>query len=64
MTAVRRVTPYDLAEAKICIDVSDRKYSHVTQTGVDEAGAICTVTFNATQTYGSNGQPKDSDNDK
>jgi hypothetical protein len=64
MTEAMRVTPRDLADAKICIDVTGRKYSHVTQTGVDQAGAISTITWNATQTYNTNGQPKDSDNDK
>lgn len=63
-STARKLTPAQIAQSKITLDVSARAYSHETQTGLDKAGVIYMTTFNATQTFNSKGQPADKDNDK
>ena len=63
-STARKITPAQIAQPKTTLDVGSQVYSHETQSSQGKAGAIYMVTFNATQTFNSKGQPSDSDNDK
>jgi len=57
-------TPVSISRPKKIFSVDDGDYSHFTQTRWNYSDAtVMGVTFNRTRTYGSNGSPKDSDND-
>lgn len=61
----RKVTPFDLGKAKVRVNVAERSYSHLQQSNINaETDIFLGVTYNTTQTFGSNGQPNDKDNDK
>jgi hypothetical protein len=60
----RKITPADLAEPKIKVNLGEASYSHKSQTRLEKSGVIYMVTFNTTQTFNTKGQPTDKDNDK
>jgi hypothetical protein len=63
---IELVTPLMLATAPVTIDAVAPRYSHETQTAVEQVGQFrtSTTTFNGTQTFDWNGKPKDSDSDQ
>ena len=60
----RKLTPTAIARPKISLNVPDHSYNHETQTVHGDSLVIFATTWNATQTFDSNGRPKDKDNDK
>lgn len=63
-THVHKITPTELSARKVKLCAPMQAYRHESQTNESDLESILTVTFNATQTYDSNGKPKDRDNDK
>jgi hypothetical protein len=62
---IELITPLMIATAPLAITIDDSvKYSHESQSIVafNDKGPI-SFTFNSTRTFGSNGQPTDSDSD-
>lgn len=65
MTAAKSaIRPEHLARPSVKLPASEGRYDHRTQTGSDKASVIAAITYNATQTFNSKGQPSDKDNDK
>ena len=58
-----KTTPFDIAEDVIKVTLPETDYNSVTQTRFDSSDASMSITWNATQTFNSSGQPTDSDND-
>ena len=58
-----QTSPFDIAEDLVTIDLPEDEYNKNTQTRFDIANPILATTWNATQTFDSKGQPRDSDND-
>ena len=62
------LSPKDLARPAINLQAEEVEYDHSTQTrfgsSLDQRVRPMAVTFNGTQTFGQDGRPKDSDNDK
>jgi hypothetical protein len=56
-------SPFDLAEDLVTIEIPEDEYNNNTQTRFDVADPVLSITWNATQTFNSNGTPRDSDND-
>ena len=58
------MTPLNLAQEPIRVDIGDSRYSAQMQMRTFACGhEPLTVTFSGTQTFGGNGRPMDSDND-
>jgi hypothetical protein len=60
----RKVTPFYLAKPKMKIGVEKLSYNHASQSVTRESRPAQMVTFNATQTFDSQGRAKDKDSDK
>jgi len=58
------VSPFDLAEDVIAIDLPENEYDSKTQTRYDVVNPVLAITWGQTQTFDIHGKPKDSDNDK
>jgi hypothetical protein len=63
-SVARKIKPCDLGEPKIKVNLGEAPYSHKNQTRLEKSGVIYMVTWNATQTFNTKGQPNDQDNDK
>jgi hypothetical protein len=59
-----KTTPFDIAEDVVTIELPKAEYNFDTQTRFDVVNPILAVTWNTTQTFGTKGEPRDSDNDK
>lgn len=59
------ITPLVLATSPMTIPTEPLKYSHETQQVQSQSFQVAQrmITFNGTQTFGSDGRPRDSDND-
>ena len=60
----RKLRPEDISRPAVRIDLQEMKYDHAMQVSLIEGDRITMVTFNATQTFDSRGNPRDSDNDR
>lgn len=69
---IELITPLILATAPTVVTVPEVKYDHILQVSKQadikagrplEVAQYRPITFNGTQTYGSDGRPRDSDND-
>ncbi len=59
------ITPLMIASTPMTIPVEPLKYSHETQQIQSQEYQVAQrmITFNGTQTFGSDGRPRDADND-
>ena len=59
------ITPLLIAAAPITLDVVDPSYDHATQVSatVAQVKTMSTSTYNGTQTFDSQGKPRDADSD-
>jgi hypothetical protein len=61
---VTKISPFDIAEDLLTIELPESTYDSNTQTRYDVVNPVLAITWSATQTFDSSGKPKDSDNDK
>ena len=59
-----QTSPFDIAEDLVKIELPEAEYDNNTQTRFDISNPTLAITWNATQTFNSNGTPRDSDNDQ
>ena len=59
-----KLTPAAIAQPKVALNVPDQAYDHKTQRISGDSSVILATTWNATQTFNSQGKPTDKDNDK
>ena len=59
-----QTSPFDIAEDLVKIELPEAEYDNNTQTRFDISNPTLATTWNATQTFNSNGTPRDSDNDQ
>ena len=59
-----KISPYDIADDVMTIEIPDNDYNFNTQSRFDIVGTPMASTYNATQTFDMTGKPKDSDHDK
>lgn len=58
-----KISPYDLAEDVMTIEIPDSDYNFDTQSRFNDLSTSMASTYNATQTFDQWGKPKDRDND-
>ena len=59
-----KISPYDIADDVMTIEIPDNDYNFNTQSRFDVLSTPMATTYNGTQTFDSYGKPKDQDNDK
>ncbi|MBE0675471.1 MAG: hypothetical protein IH591_12490 [Bacteroidales bacterium] len=59
-----KISPFDIAEDVLTIELPESEYDNNTQTRYDVVNPVLAITWGQTQTFDINGKPKDSDNDK
>lgn len=58
-----KLSPYDIAEDVVTIEITDEEYNDASQVRFDKITPLNAITWSQTQTFGSGGVPKDKDND-
>lgn len=58
-----KISPFDIAEDLLTIELPDSKYNSNTQTRYDVVDPVLAITWHATQTFDNSGKPVDRDND-
>lgn len=59
----KQTSPFDIAEDVVTVELPELNYDKKTQTRYNRFDPVAGTTWNATQTFSSSGQPRDSDND-
>ncbi len=57
------VSPFDIAEDTVAIDIPQMHYNPIAQSRYNINDPKAAITWNQTQTYDFNGRPSDMDND-
>ncbi len=56
-------SPYDFSETAVRVEAPSSDYSQELQARYETSDSSLTITFNGTQTFGSDGRPRDADSD-